>query len=290
MRFQAVSLPYSGSQADSLRRYNEDYGKWDPATQTRTLTASQQSSAWGLTLGVACVAAAISGTIGTRFGRKFGLFLAAFFSTLGPAIQCGVTTWGGQLGGKAVAGLGVGFAANFVIPYWAETTPATLRGVIIVMYQAIINVAQFVGQCINEGTHDMTSRWAYRAPLLTELLPPLILIACLYWLPETPRKFVVSSREHLQVNLTHSVLGWYATRGRSADALKSMGQLRGPTYPQEEIQDEVKEIIAMIEIERELEGSAGWLDCFRGTDLRRTTLTVMSTACQEFSGIAFITG
>lgn len=44
----------------------------------------------------------------------------------------------------------------------------------------------------------------------------------------------------------------------------------------------------MVEIEKELEGSTGWLDCFRGTNRRRTLLTVTSTVCQELSGIAFI--
>lgn len=137
-------------------------------------------------MGAACVAAAVSGNLGTRFGRRFGLFLAAITSIIGPAVQCGVTTWAGLLAGKVIAGLGVGFAANFVIPYWAETTPAALRGMIIVMYQGIINVSQFIGQCINEGTHGLESRWAYRGPLLTELVPPMILIPFLFWLPDTP--------------------------------------------------------------------------------------------------------
>lgn len=69
-----------------------------------------------------------------------------------------------------------------------------------------------------------------------------------------------------------------------------MRKIRGPTYPEEEIQDEVKEVIAMDRIEKELEGSARWIDLFRGTDLRRTVVSVIAITCQEFSGISFITG
>ena len=69
-----------------------------------------------------------------------------------------------------------------------------------------------------------------------------------------------------------------------------MRKIRGPTYPAEEIQDEVKEIIAMDRIEKELEGAAKWSDCFKGTDFRRTMLSIIAITCQEFSGIAFITG
>jgi MFS transporter, SP family, sugar:H+ symporter len=80
------------------------------------------------------------------------------------------------------------------------------------------------------------------------------------------------------------------TRDRPDEALEAMRKLRGPTYPEEEIQSEVKEIIAFDRIEKELEGTAKWSDCFSGTDLRRTMVSVIAIMCQEFSGIAFITG
>jgi MFS transporter, SP family, sugar:H+ symporter len=69
-----------------------------------------------------------------------------------------------------------------------------------------------------------------------------------------------------------------------------MIRIRGPTYSEEEIKQEIQEISAFIEIEKELEGSSSYLDCFRGTNLRRTLLTIGSTMCQEFSGISFISG
>lgn len=69
-----------------------------------------------------------------------------------------------------------------------------------------------------------------------------------------------------------------------------MRQLRGPTFPREEVEAEVNDIIGMLEIERQLEGSASWTQCFKGTDLRRTLLTVSTLICQELSGIAFISG
>lgn len=239
---------------------------------------------------MALIAAAVSGTIGSRYGRRIGLFLAAFTSIIGPAIQTGVTTYAGLLVGKAIAGLGVGFAANFVIPYWAETTPASLRGSVIVMYQAIINISQFIGQCINEGTHDIPNEWSYRAPLLTELLPPIILIAFLYWVPDTPRKWLIMIPLFQQDQLTSVLTGYYVSRGRPDKALVAMRKLRGPTWPEAEIVEEVNDIEAFYELERELEGSANWLDCFRGTDRRRTLITVITTVCQELSGIAFISG
>ncbi|OQU96574.1 hypothetical protein CLAIMM_02638 [Cladophialophora immunda] len=243
--------------------FNEVYGEeYDPITGRRVLSAAQQTTLNGSTLGAAAVTAAISGYIGTRFGRHRGLFFVTIFSFLTGIVQIATTTWAGLLAGRIIGGLAVGFAANFVIPYWAETTPASLRGMIIVLYQGIVNVSQFVGQCVNEGSHNLKTRWAYRAPLMTEFIPSLLLLVGLYFLPETPR--------------------WYAARGLPEKALESMRRIRGPTYPEEEIRAEVADIIAMVEIERELEGASTWADCFRGTDLRRTTLTVVSTVYGTF--------
>lgn len=67
-----------------------------------------------------------------------------------------------------------------------------------------------------------------------------------------------------------------------------MCRLRGPSYTEEEVQKEVREIAAFLEMELELEGSVSYLDCFRGTDLRRTLLTIGISLAQAFSGIAFI--
>ncbi|KAL7904468.1 general substrate transporter [Trichoderma velutinum] len=250
--------------------YNRDFGKYNAEAETYVLTAQQQTVIYGTTLAGALVAAAFSGYVGTHLGRRFGLFLCAIMSIIGPAVQTGATSFGVMVTGRVIGGIGYGFAANFVIPYWAEITPASLRGLTIVMYQGVINVFQFVGQCINQGTHEIPSRWSYRAPLLTQLLPPILLIAFLPFIPDTPR--------------------FYISRGKIDKALKSMRRLRGPTWPDSEVQDEIKEITAFVELEEHFEGSSSWKECFQGTDLRRTALSIMTPVFQNFSGISFISG
>lgn len=80
------------------------------------------------------------------------------------------------------------------------------------------------------------------------------------------------------------------TRGQHDKARESMRRLRGPTWPPEEVDAEVNDIIGMYEIEKQLEGTATWAQCFQGTDLRRTLLTVGCLLAQELSGVAFIAG
>ncbi|KAG0646297.1 putative glucose transporter rco-3 [Hyphodiscus hymeniophilus] len=161
------------------------------------MSAGHQTIMYGIQLGFVCVACIISGPIGARYGRRVGLGLCCITSIIGPAVQAGVTTYAGLVVGRAIAGLGIGFAANFVIIYWSEAAPVELRGLIVVMYQGLINLAQFVGAAINEGTHTMDIRWAYRGPLLTELAAPLILFAFLFWIPDTPSKYILAFSSYL---------------------------------------------------------------------------------------------
>jgi MFS transporter, SP family, sugar:H+ symporter len=245
-----------------------DFG--DAGPKGNVLTAGQQTELFGILLAGAVFSSAISGWIGGRWGRKAGIFLGALTGLVNPIIQATVTSWSALMVAKFISGIGIGFGQTFVIPYWSETTPAMLRGLVLVALQGIINIFTLVGSSINEGTHNMTTRWAYRIPLLTELLAPGLLLILLYWIPETPR--------------------WLVSRERPGDAIESMKKLRGPTYPEDEVVMEVKEIVAMDRIEKELEGSTRWSDLFKGTDLRRTTISVIAILCQEFSGIAFITG
>lgn len=174
----------------SVTRFNEVFGQeYNPATGTYFLSAGQQTTMNGSTLGAAAVSAAVAGYIGTRWGRRSGLLFVVMLGFLTGIVQVSATNWAGLLAGRIIGGLATGFAVNFVIPYWTETTPARIRGLIVVSYQGIVNVSQFVGQCINQGTHDLPNRWSYRAPLITEFAPAVLLLAGLYFLPETPREY-----------------------------------------------------------------------------------------------------
>lgn len=56
------------------------------------------------------------------------------------------------------------------------------------LYQTGINVGQVIGTCVNQGTYQMSTRWAYRIPLMTQLIFPTIVCSFVWLFPETPRK------------------------------------------------------------------------------------------------------
>jgi hypothetical protein len=58
----------------------------------------------------------------------------------------------------------------------------------------------------------------------------------------------------------------------------------------EKLDNEIKNIVNFIELEKQYETSASYMDCFRGTDFRRTMIATLSASGQQLVGIAFISG
>ncbi len=84
--------------------------------------------------------------------------------------------------------VGIGFASNFVPVYLAEVAPAHLRGLMIGLYQTGINIGQLIGACIVQGTYAIPNRLAWRIPLITEMVFPIVIGAGIWLMPETPRR------------------------------------------------------------------------------------------------------
>jgi MFS transporter, SP family, sugar:H+ symporter len=155
------------------------------------------------------------------------------------------------------------------------------------LYQTGINIGQLIGSCINQGTYQMPNRWAYRIPLITQLVFPLILIIFAGFFPESPRKLSVGLCD--SPYLTCST-GWLISRDRVEDGARSIRRLRGKSYPEDQVAAEVDDIAQHVKLERELEGAGSFLDAFRGSDLRRTHIACGVLLWQVLSGISFING
>lgn len=75
---------------------------------------------------------------------------------------------------------------------------------------------------------------------------------------------------------------WLIRRGRKEEALRSITRLGNKSEGYAEGQIAMME--RTVEIEKKLGGDPTLLDLFRGTDLRRTTITCLMYASQNFAG------
>ncbi|EHL01872.1 putative High-affinity glucose transporter RGT2 [Glarea lozoyensis 74030] len=96
---------------------------------------------------------------------------------------------------------------------------------------------------------------------------PIILLIGAYFLPESPR--------------------WLLIKDRDTEAEKIMQWLRIGTHT-EVVKEELHLIKLAIEQQRELHYAASYLDCFRGTNRRRTLIAAGVQCFQQFQGAQFI--
>lgn len=115
---------------------------------------------------------------------------------------------------------------------------------------------------------ERDDHWAYRIPFALQWMWPLPLFIGIWFAPESP--------------------WWLVRKERVADAKKALLRL---TSLNRETDFDADETISMMvhttNLEKKITSGASYLDCFKGTDLRRTEIVCMTWAIQNLSGNSF---
>lgn len=169
------------------------------------------------------------------------------------------------LGGRFVAGLGVGSLSMSVPLYLSELAPKEIRGRLISLQQLTITIGLMVAFWVNVGTESLTTDAAWRIPLGIQMAPAAVLFVGTIFLPFSPR--------------------WLVNKGRNAEALTVLAKLHAngdETNPS--VVAEYEEIVAQVEHERTVSVSS-YFELFKGTLLRRLILGILIQVFQQFTGI-----
>ncbi|PQE25761.1 sugar transporter protein [Rutstroemia sp. NJR-2017a BBW] len=190
----------------------------------------------------------IADWLGRRWGMAIGCFItiiATFIQTFSPRGQLGCF-----IGGRVLIGLGQGIAlihggtANSYALYVAsgpvyigELAPPEIRGKIMAFWQLFYSVGSFIAYWINYACqkHVKTlGEWDWKMVVIFQMLVPIIIIALLPWIPETPR--------------------WYIQHGNQVD--KARASLRRVRETEQEVEDEILVIREALEFEKEVFSSS----------------------------------
>ncbi|KAL4791735.1 hypothetical protein BDV19DRAFT_381338 [Aspergillus venezuelensis] len=206
--------------------------------------------------------------VSDRIGRKWGMFIGLLLVTGGVLGEMFVLILGGFVGVKVLLGCGQGFALTLAPMATSEITPVALRGLATSGVNLGTAIGQLLSSVVIKGFGTRSNNWAFRAPFATQLLFVAFLLAGLPSAPETP---------------------WYLVRqGRRKDAARPLPRLYGSKA---DIEAEVAAIDRTVALEHESSShGASWLQCFRGTDLLRTMISMGVFICQHFAGIIFVLG
>lgn len=134
-------------------------------------------------------------------------------------------------------------------------------------YQLAITIGLLLAAIVDNATHNRYDSGSYRIPIAVQFAWSLILVIGLLFLPETPRYLIKRNRLDL--------------------AARSLHRLRRLPEDHPAIKQELDEIIADHEMQLSL-GKATYLDCFRGTVLKRQITGCLLQGLQQLTGINFI--
>lgn len=149
---------------------------------------------------VGCIfGAAFAGTISDRLGRRNALLLSAVLfavSAVGSAVPRNLTEFAVA---RLIGGLGVGAAALVSPLYIAEIAPRHIRGRLVSLNQlAIIGgmlVVSFVNALIaSQGDEAWNRELGWRWMFGSEVLPALLFLALLCFVPRSPRWLIKQQR------------------------------------------------------------------------------------------------
>jgi SP family sugar:H+ symporter-like MFS transporter len=216
--------------------------------------------------------ALISGSLADRYGRRTTIIMGCFIFMAGVVIQDSTSRVEAFVVGRLVAGFGVGFVSAINILYMSEVAPRKIRGAIVSSYQFAITIGIMLASCVGYATQDRPDSGAYRIPISIQFLWAIVLATGLFFLPESPRYFVKKN-----------------DLDRAASAL---ARVRGQDKDSDMILDELAEIVANYEYEKDI-GEEGWKGCFAGgwkrnSNLRKVLIGTMLQFWQQWTGINFI--
>ncbi|KAJ0413212.1 maltose permease [Aspergillus carlsbadensis] len=220
------------------------------------------------TYGGIFLAAFTAGFISDLWGRRTVIFAGCLLCVTGIFVQAFAERVMVIFGGKLISTVGFGLGHSLAPVFVAEIAPDNIRGFCLVLINTMIVLGQWSCALVGYGGTFIKTDWGWRMPILTQLVPPVsMFILGFLFLPESP--------------------SWLLMHGRREAAVQSMQKFRGPGTDAEAVITEMEVAIAK---EKALsdEGSS-YIECFQGTNLRRTTIVVLVYLAQQFIGSGFIT-
>jgi len=188
---------------------------------------------FGLGWAVGCIllgcaiGALAAGKVADRYGRRYVLFACAILfalSGIGVALSHHLYLF---IFFRLAGGVGVGAAAMVSPMYIAETAPAGWRGRLVALYQLAIVTGILLAYFSNYILADTGSnnwRWMFGS----QVLPSVLFLVLLFFVPETPRWLIRQQRLSEAMKVLHKTLGSLLAESEAREIQKSFAEQKSP--------------------------------------------------------------
>ncbi|KAJ5529577.1 hypothetical protein N7527_002970 [Penicillium freii] len=230
------------------------------------------SAAWqaGLSNGAYCgeiIGLFINGWASERFGYRYTIMACLILVSAWTSIFFTAQNVQTLLAAEILCGVPWGVFQTLTITYASEVCPVALRGYLTTYVNFCWGLGQLIGIGVIKGMLSRTDEWAYRIPYGLQWMWPLPLFIGIWLAPESP--------------------WWLVRKGRTEDAKRALVRLTSKSQGDFDPDETVSMMVHTTALEEKITKGASYLDCFRGTDLRRTEIVCMVWAIQNLSGNSF---
>ncbi|PIG79442.1 hypothetical protein AARAC_011688 [Aspergillus arachidicola] len=108
-------------------------------------------------------------------GRKGVVFIASIMVIVGVILQLATDHKHSMI------------VAGRILLGYGEIAPTRICGPLLMCWQLVLSISQAIAGAINHGTQGIDTTVAYRVPMGIQLIFPLIVLAFLWWVPESLR-------------------------------------------------------------------------------------------------------
>ncbi|GFZ46602.1 hypothetical protein JCM24511_03822 [Saitozyma sp. JCM 24511] len=205
-----------------------------------------------------------------RIGYKKTMYVMCAIQFLGCILEMATSSWIVFSCGRVFQYLCIGIIENAGPTYASETSPAALRAACVSFLFIVQGLGGVITSGIFQGISTSTNPNIWLVPAGVQLIPGVIVLLSTPFIVESPRLLVA----------------W----GRKDAAAAALNKLRVRTSTSEQANAiEVEAIEQAILEAKRLSSQGGWIELFRGTNLRRTMIAIWIFIFQQWTGQQFVT-
>ncbi|EXJ54382.1 hypothetical protein A1O7_09721 [Cladophialophora yegresii CBS 114405] len=158
----------------------------------------------------------VAGPLADIFGRRRGMFIANIVVLIGSAVQAAAMRRRDMIAGRIVLGVGSVMLGPSAQSYTVEISHPAYRGVMMGLYNGCYFIGAIVSTWLEYGiVNDTKGELNWRLPMAVQAAPCIIVLAFIFFCPESPR--------------------WLMSRGREEEAHAILTKYHGEGDPNHEI-------------------------------------------------------
>ncbi len=164
------------------------------------LTIPQEGMVVSILLIGALIGALFAGTLADKIGRKQTMTLNTIVFVLGSVLIALADSYEMVLWGRFISGIGVGVVSVVGPLYLSEVSPPHLRGTFVSTYQFALAIGILISYYVNYSFAEAADwRWMFAIGIL----PALLQMAALLFLPETPAWLFKQGKDERAIAALH---------------------------------------------------------------------------------------